>query len=407
MDYLRRTPQVRDVVVSGGDVANMPWPRLEAWLTGLLEVENIRDIRLATKALMGLPQHWLQDDVVSGMERVSAIARSRGVSIAIHTHVNHANSVTPLVAQRGPDDAGHRHPRRTQPGRHPQRRQRRPAHPARPLLRAARWRADHAVLLLHVRHDPVLGALADLGRRRPEAPARDHGLPARVRHPADRLRRPVRRQAVDPPARRLRHRARHLATGPRTTAPPSRPPTPRRCRGPTSTTTRSTPSPPPARSGGSSTATSTSPTSRPPRSPRPPAVPPPSRPTEGRRRAVVIPGRPGITDVRCRCNQHERSGTTPKYASTRLSTGRPIARFVVPALGDPYRMTMQGAGRLSTASCGCDGTPWRRATRDKAIAKRVRTREWHRVRRGAYVSGELWDHCRPRTGTGSSAGRCS
>ena len=33
------------------------------------------------------------------MERVSAIARSRGVSIAIHTHVNHANSVTPLVAK--------------------------------------------------------------------------------------------------------------------------------------------------------------------------------------------------------------------------------------------------------------------------------------------------------------------
>ena len=44
-----------------------------------------------------------------------------------------------------------------------------------------------------------------------------------LRHAADRLRRAVRRQAVDPPARRLRHRARHLATGPRTTAPPSRP----------------------------------------------------------------------------------------------------------------------------------------------------------------------------------------
>ena len=68
IDYLRRTPQVRDVVVSGGDVANMPWPRLEAFLTELLEIENIRDIRLATKALMGLPQHWLQSDVVDGME---------------------------------------------------------------------------------------------------------------------------------------------------------------------------------------------------------------------------------------------------------------------------------------------------------------------------------------------------
>jgi lysine 2,3-aminomutase len=99
MDYLRRTPQVRDVVVSGGDVANMPWPRLEAWLTSLLEIENIRDVRLATKALMGLPQHWLSDDVVAGMERVATIARSRGVSIAIHTHVNHAQSVTPLVAK--------------------------------------------------------------------------------------------------------------------------------------------------------------------------------------------------------------------------------------------------------------------------------------------------------------------
>ncbi len=99
MDYLRDTPSVRDVVVSGGDVANMPWPRLEDFLTRLLEIDNIRDIRLATKALIGLPQHWLQDDVRSGMERVATIARRRGVSIAIHTHTNHANSVTPLVAE--------------------------------------------------------------------------------------------------------------------------------------------------------------------------------------------------------------------------------------------------------------------------------------------------------------------
>jgi lysine 2,3-aminomutase len=97
--YLRHTPQVRDVVVSGGDVANMPWPRLEEFLTRLLEIENIRDIRLATKALMGLPQHWLQDDVRAGIERVARTARERGVSLAMHTHVNHAASVTPLVAK--------------------------------------------------------------------------------------------------------------------------------------------------------------------------------------------------------------------------------------------------------------------------------------------------------------------
>ena len=99
LDYLQRTPGVRDVVVSGGDVANMPWKNLEGFLDKLLEVDTIRDIRLATKALMGLPQHWLQPDVVEGVARVSAKARSRGVSVAIHTHVNNVQSVTPLVAK--------------------------------------------------------------------------------------------------------------------------------------------------------------------------------------------------------------------------------------------------------------------------------------------------------------------
>jgi lysine 2,3-aminomutase len=108
LDYLRRNPGVRDVVVSGGDVANMPIARLEDFLTRLLEIDNIRDIRLATKALMGMPQHWLQDDVRAGVERVATLARSRGVSLAIHTHVNHASSVTPLVAEatRAMFDAG-------------------------------------------------------------------------------------------------------------------------------------------------------------------------------------------------------------------------------------------------------------------------------------------------------------
>jgi lysine 2,3-aminomutase len=99
IDYLRRTPGVRDVVVSGGDVANLPWPRLEAFVARLLEIDNVRDIRLASKALVGLPQHWLQDEVRAGMERLATTARSRGVHLAIHTHANAAASVTPLVAR--------------------------------------------------------------------------------------------------------------------------------------------------------------------------------------------------------------------------------------------------------------------------------------------------------------------
>jgi lysine 2,3-aminomutase len=97
--YLRGHPGVRDVVVSGGDVANVPWRQLESFLMRLLDIETVRDIRLATKALMGLPQHWLQPMVVEGLERVARTAARRGVNLAMHTHVNHVNSLTPLVAQ--------------------------------------------------------------------------------------------------------------------------------------------------------------------------------------------------------------------------------------------------------------------------------------------------------------------
>ncbi len=99
INYLRAHPGVRDVVVSGGDVANVPWRNLESYLMRLLDIETIRDIRLATKALAALPQHWLAPDVVEGMERVARTASRRGVNLAIHTHVNHAQSVTPLVAR--------------------------------------------------------------------------------------------------------------------------------------------------------------------------------------------------------------------------------------------------------------------------------------------------------------------
>ena len=99
IDYLQRTPGVRDVVVSGGDVANVPWHQLESFLMRLLDIDTVRDVRLATKALAGLPQHWLQPRIVEGLERVAGTARRRGVNLAIHTHVNHVQSVTPLVAE--------------------------------------------------------------------------------------------------------------------------------------------------------------------------------------------------------------------------------------------------------------------------------------------------------------------
>ncbi|MFL5349232.1 MAG: KamA family radical SAM protein [Hyalangium sp.] len=99
LDYLRRTPSVRDVVVSGGDIANLPIQQLEPFVSALMDIPNIRDIRLASKGLMGIPQHFLQDSVLQGLDRLAKKSIERGVDLALHTHVNNAQQLTPLVGK--------------------------------------------------------------------------------------------------------------------------------------------------------------------------------------------------------------------------------------------------------------------------------------------------------------------
>ncbi len=99
LDYLRRTPTVRDVVVSGGDIANLPIGHLEAFVSALLDISSVRDIRLASKGLAALPQHFLQGEVLAGLERLASKAFERGVDLAFHTHVNSACQVTPLLGE--------------------------------------------------------------------------------------------------------------------------------------------------------------------------------------------------------------------------------------------------------------------------------------------------------------------
>ncbi|AKF82491.1 lysine 2,3-aminomutase [Myxococcus fulvus 124B02] len=99
LEYLRRTPTVRDVVVSGGDIANLPIQQLEPFVSSLMDIPNIRDIRLASKGLMAIPQHFLQDSVLAGLDRLAKKAVERGVDLALHTHVNNASQLTPLVGK--------------------------------------------------------------------------------------------------------------------------------------------------------------------------------------------------------------------------------------------------------------------------------------------------------------------
>ena len=125
IDYLRTHPGVRDVVVSGGDVANMPW-------------KQPRVVRRAAARDREHPRHPARHQGADGPPPALAAGRGRGrhgaarrqppasagSSLAIHTHVNPAQSVTPLVAEATSGDARRRRARRTQPGRPDARRQR-------------------------------------------------------------------------------------------------------------------------------------------------------------------------------------------------------------------------------------------------------------------------------------------
>ncbi len=99
LQYLRENGSIRDVVVSGGDIANLPPQQLEDFVSQLIEIPHIKDIRLASKGLMAIPQHFLQGTVLRSMERLAKKARKHDVDLALHTHVNHAQQVTPLVAE--------------------------------------------------------------------------------------------------------------------------------------------------------------------------------------------------------------------------------------------------------------------------------------------------------------------
>ena len=196
LDYLRRTPQVRDVVVSGGDMANVPIKRLEDFVSKLLDIENIRDIRIASKGLMGLPQHFLQDDVRAGPgghgDEGPLTRRRHRVA-----HARELRAAGDPARRRGrAGDARGGLPRRAQPRRAAARREHGAERSAGALLHAPRPREDHAVLLLHVRHDPERRALADVGRRGAGPAVPPPRVHARVRHAARRLRRAVRRQAL-------------------------------------------------------------------------------------------------------------------------------------------------------------------------------------------------------------------
>ena len=80
LEYIRKTPQIRDVVISGGDPLSNSDERLDYIMGSLRKIPHIEIFRLGTRNLVTLP-HRITDDFVS------MVRKHRPVYI--HTHFNH------------------------------------------------------------------------------------------------------------------------------------------------------------------------------------------------------------------------------------------------------------------------------------------------------------------------------
>lgn len=85
MGYLAKTPQVRDVLISGGDPLVLSTPRLERILAKLRALPHIEIIRIGTRFPVVLPQR-IDDELVEML--------SRHRPLWVNTHFNHPREIT-------------------------------------------------------------------------------------------------------------------------------------------------------------------------------------------------------------------------------------------------------------------------------------------------------------------------
>lgn len=94
-EYIRVTPDLEDIVISGGDTYNLRPEHITHIGDSLLEIDHIRRLRFASKGPAVMPQKLLTDDawreaLIGVVERGRAMHKE----VVLHTHFNHPNEIT-------------------------------------------------------------------------------------------------------------------------------------------------------------------------------------------------------------------------------------------------------------------------------------------------------------------------
>jgi glutamate 2,3-aminomutase len=90
IDYIARSPEIRDVLLTGGDAFMLPDRQLDSILTQLQNIPHVEIVRLGSRMLATLPQRI--DQELCNMLR-------RHVPVYVNTQFNHPKEITPDAEQ--------------------------------------------------------------------------------------------------------------------------------------------------------------------------------------------------------------------------------------------------------------------------------------------------------------------
>src|ERR1700676_3449212 len=91
VEYVRDHPEIRDVIVSGGDPLTLPTPKLRFFLDTLAAIPHVDVIRIGTRVPVTLPQKLYDRELIDLLASAE--------KVWIQTHFNHPREVTPEAAR--------------------------------------------------------------------------------------------------------------------------------------------------------------------------------------------------------------------------------------------------------------------------------------------------------------------
>jgi lysine 2,3-aminomutase len=91
VEYVASHPEIRDVIVSGGDPLTLPTSKLRFFLENLARIPHVDVIRIGTRVPVTLPQRLFDQELID-------LLGSAG-KVWIQTHFNHPREITPEAAR--------------------------------------------------------------------------------------------------------------------------------------------------------------------------------------------------------------------------------------------------------------------------------------------------------------------